>query len=264
MKNKTKIALVLSGGGARGAYQIGAWQALLDMDILPHIRAFYGTSVGAINAAVMIQEDLDLAKEIWSDLDYKKVFTDHPGVRPSFAARRQYFQWVRGVIRNRGVDVTPLKSILRSSLDEDLIRSSDCDFGLVVFDLINRKPQYLKKKEIPIGQLTEYVIASSTFPIFQPHRIEDQSFIDGGVYDNRPVDFVRESEDIDLVIVIDVTMARHIWRQKRMPTEKKVIYLRPSRLLGSPLAFQKDRINANMELGYTDALIQLEELSSKL
>ncbi|MBQ6088299.1 MAG: patatin-like phospholipase family protein, partial [Firmicutes bacterium] len=50
MKNK-KTALVLGGGGSRGAYQIGVWQALKELGI--RIDMVYGTSVGAINAAMV-------------------------------------------------------------------------------------------------------------------------------------------------------------------------------------------------------------------
>ena len=48
-----KRALVLSGGGSRGAYEIGAWQALRELGV--RLDAVYGTSIGAINAALVAQ-----------------------------------------------------------------------------------------------------------------------------------------------------------------------------------------------------------------
>ena len=58
-KNEKKTALVLSGGGARGAYETGVWQALTELGI--KIDIITGTSVGAINAAMVAQDELELA-----------------------------------------------------------------------------------------------------------------------------------------------------------------------------------------------------------
>ncbi len=56
-------AVILSGGGAKGAYQIGVWKALIDLEV--EIGAAYGVSVGAINAAVMASGDYETAKRLW-------------------------------------------------------------------------------------------------------------------------------------------------------------------------------------------------------
>ena len=61
-----KRAVVLAGGGSRGAYQIGVWQALRELGIEYHIVT--GTSVGALNGAMMVQGDYDLALHLWQQL----------------------------------------------------------------------------------------------------------------------------------------------------------------------------------------------------
>ena len=147
--------------------------------------------------------------------------------------------------------------MLRDVLDEKLLRDSPIDFGLVVFDLSNRRTKYLKKSQIPKGKLIEYIIASATFPLFQPHRIEDQVFMDGGIADNRPLQFLTKEENVSRVLCVDVTIARHFWPNKKVNSNIEVEYLRPSRLLGSPLAFRNARIRRNLELGFTDALKRL-------
>ena len=53
-----KIGLVLAGGGARGAYQIGIWKALRELNIDKHISVVSGTSIGALNAILFMQGDL--------------------------------------------------------------------------------------------------------------------------------------------------------------------------------------------------------------
>ncbi len=257
---KTKnIALVFSGGGARGAYQVGVWQALIDLGISERIAGAYGTSVGAINGAAFVQQDIQLAKDIWSSLSYQRVFADFNEDTRSVRPRKRYYKWVKGTIRNRGMDVTPLKDLLRRSLNEVSIRSSPLSFGLVTYDLTNRSALYLTKPDIPQGTLVEYIIASATFPTFQPHRIGNRKYIDGGIVDNRPVGFLARDTSVDTIICVDVTMARHFWMNKKSGGRHRMIYVRPSRLLGSPLAFRKDKILRNLLMGYDDAMEQLSD-----
>lgn len=67
-----KTALVLSGGGSRGAYEVGVWQALRYMGIKPDM--VYGTSVGSINGAMVVQDKLDLAVSLWKELETDMIF----------------------------------------------------------------------------------------------------------------------------------------------------------------------------------------------
>ena len=71
-----KIGLCLSGGGARGAYQIGAVQALDDLKIYKNIRTFSGASIGAANVAVLATNTISEAKKIWYSIP------DNPLVKP--------------------------------------------------------------------------------------------------------------------------------------------------------------------------------------
>ena len=66
-----EYGLVLDGGGARGAYQIGAWKALREAGV--HINAVAGTSVGALNGALICMGDLEKAEKIWSEMTFSRV-----------------------------------------------------------------------------------------------------------------------------------------------------------------------------------------------
>ena len=61
------FGLVLEGGGARGAYHIGAYKAIKELDI--EIGGIAGTSIGAINGAMMVQGDYDLLEKVWLSVD---------------------------------------------------------------------------------------------------------------------------------------------------------------------------------------------------
>ena len=66
------IGLVLGGGGAKGAYQIGCWRALRECGI-DHYGALAGTSVGALNAVLVAQNEFDRAERIWHDMGFGRV-----------------------------------------------------------------------------------------------------------------------------------------------------------------------------------------------
>ena len=66
-----EYGLALEGVGAKGAYQIGAWQALEEAGV--KIRGVSGTSVGALNGALICQGDLETAKMLWANISYSKI-----------------------------------------------------------------------------------------------------------------------------------------------------------------------------------------------
>src|SRR6056297_56655 len=69
---KENYGLVLEGGGAKGAYHIGAAKALAELDI--KIGGISGTSVGALNGAMLIQDDLEKAYNLWYNIKPSKVY----------------------------------------------------------------------------------------------------------------------------------------------------------------------------------------------
>ena len=64
-------AIALEGGGARGAWQVGAWRALEEAGV--RYNAVSGTSVGAINGALMAMRDLHQAEQIWKDIRFSQI-----------------------------------------------------------------------------------------------------------------------------------------------------------------------------------------------
>ena len=69
-----KTAVVLAGGGSRGAYQIGVWRAMKELGISWDIVT--GASVGALNGALMVQGDYDVAQSLWENITSKEVMRD--------------------------------------------------------------------------------------------------------------------------------------------------------------------------------------------
>lgn len=255
---KKELGLVLSGGGARGAYQIGVWKAMRESQLDQYITKVYGTSVGAINGAAFAQGDFELAEILWKKLHYNRVFHNFNEIAASAAYKpRAIYKVIINLIREKGFNVDPLKELLYEYLDEDRIRTSPIDFGLVVFDVGNLKPKYLRKQDIPKGELIDYVIASATFPLFKAHYIGGVRYIDGGISDNRPFRFFNDDPNITQAICIDLTTARHFYIKDGDRNDLVANYIKASKLLGSPLAFDVKKIERNMALGYADFFKQV-------
>ena len=72
---KMKIGLVLAGGGGKGSYQIGVMKALHQLDLLKKIEGVAGTSVGALNAALFLNEDIHVAERMWETISPSKILS---------------------------------------------------------------------------------------------------------------------------------------------------------------------------------------------
>ncbi|MDT1877557.1 patatin-like phospholipase family protein, partial [Acinetobacter baumannii] len=67
--NFKKLGIAFAGGGGKGAYQIGVWNALRELGLDSQIAAIAGTSVGALNGAMMAQGRYELAEHMWRKVE---------------------------------------------------------------------------------------------------------------------------------------------------------------------------------------------------
>lgn len=256
-----KYGIVLGGGGAKGAYEIGVWKALRELEI--PICAVAGTSVGALNGAVMVQGDFELAENMWTSMTMENVINMEKTIAEAGGGddrRARLMNTIRNIIVSRGLDVSPLRSMLQDIINEKAIRESDIDFGMVTFSLTDFKPVELFKKDIPQGKLVEYLLASACFPAFKPQQIDNKRFIDGGVYDNIPVSLMRKRGVKD-IIVVDVS---GIGIKRRIDDRGlNITYIKNSKDLGGTLEFDGKRSKVNMDMGYFDALKVFDRLGGK-
>lgn len=245
----TQYGVVLGGGGAKGCYEIGVWKALLELNI--PICAVVGTSVGALNGAVMVQGDFEAAYQLWTNLDIESVINLETPLRSGNKPfkLREAINSVKRILDNRGLDVTPLRKMLMKYLDEQAIRSSAVDFGLVTFSLTDFKPVTVFKDEIPQGLLIDYLLASSCLPGFQPLEIENKRFVDGGIYDNIPVSLLLK-KGIKDIIMVDVS---GIGRVRRVNMANlNVVSIKNSDPLCKTLQFEGNVMGQGITMGYLD------------
>lgn len=79
---------------------------------------------------------------------------------------------------------------MNENIDEKKVRNADKDFGIVTINLSSKKPMELFIEDIPRGKLIDYLMASSYLPVFKKEKMDGSIFLDGGFYDNLPVNMI--------------------------------------------------------------------------
>ena len=121
-QNDTPVkALVLAGGGARGSYQVGVWRALTELGWRPQIIT--GTSVGSLNGAMFALDLYETARDMWMSIRSQDVME----LPEENADLSELHAFLREVVRDGGMDVTPLEEIVERVLDEDALRAKQID-----------------------------------------------------------------------------------------------------------------------------------------
>lgn len=240
---KRKTAFVLSGGGSRGAYQCGVWQALEDLGV--KIDIVIGVSVGAINGSMVVQGDSIKTANLWREMETDMIFDVEEELTLADVAKE--------MIRNQGVGSTGLQKLLHDYVDEDAIRQSSIDFGLQVVEVPSLKPHFLWKEEIPKGQLADFITASaSVFPAIHAHKIGDKYYADGGYEDVCPAFMALEKGATDVIAVYLSALGRY--RPDRLEQVPNLTMIKSKWDLGDVLKFDKVQSKKLIRLGYLDAM----------
>ena len=248
-----KRALVFNGGGSRGAYEIGAWQALEELGV--RFDGIYGTSIGALNAALTAQGDLDRAMRIWDSITISQIMAvedeEDFAIERMVSRKRDVLPFLVENAKHLRMDITPLEKLVREEIDEAKIRASGKELGVMTFRPMQLQAVPMRLKDMKPGQLGDWVIASaSCFPIFPARHIDGQIYIDGGYYDNLPIDMALEDGAEEIVAVElhpDVTHPEYA----RMPW---LTTIKPRHNLGGFLDFNPELLRRSRRMGYYDAM----------
>ena len=257
--------LVLEGGGAKGAYQIGAYQALTELEI--DITGVSGTSIGAINGAMIVQGDFIEAKELWHNLEPEEIF------KVSSEELQQIFNLeidrsnlskiltrLREILQNRGIDTSGIREFLSAHIFEEKLRSSELDFGIVTYNLSDFQPEELYLEDIPRGMLIDYLMASSYLPVFKFERMNGKYFLDGAFHDNLPVNLLIRRGYREIIAVRTFSSGRI---QPPEDESVEITYIEPNVDLGRVLEFTPQRIQRNMTYGYLDTMKVFKNLAGR-
>ncbi len=239
--------LVFDGGGARGAFQVGVIKALKELEI--EIGAVCGASIGAINAALFIMNDYDIAYRVWTDIALSDIVSLPSRIKDpeDLFNIKNIFSLVQSIKESKGLDMTPLKELLLTHIDERKIRESSVDFGLVAYSLTQKKETAIYLEDIGKGELVDYLLASACFPGFKPKQIDNVKFVDGGVINNMPINMLID-KGIKNIIATDVKGVG-FYRDFNC-SGKNIITIGAQKPILGTMEFDSDKIKKSITEGY--------------
>jgi len=184
----TKLAVVLSGGGAKGAFQVGVLDALMNKHgVKPAIVV--GTSTGAIQALGVAQNDIAGLMAVWNGIKGNSdIYKERAGVLSAFLGEKAMY------------DASPLRKLLKKFYDPAKLAASNVQLRLAVVSLQSGQ---LRTIDQTVGNIDSWVYASCAMPVFfDPLQTTDkQQWVDGGVRDVTPLGAALELNPSGVLVI---------------------------------------------------------------
>ncbi|WP_430597887.1 patatin-like phospholipase family protein [Enterococcus sp. AZ177] len=247
-------ALVLGGGGARGAYQIGVWQALEELGI--SVNIITGTSVGALNGALILQDDFEAAKNMWEKIETQKILsfpTTTASADTLSGMVSQIGSFTINAIQSKGVSTLPLRNLIKDTFSQEKMQQVTLDFYLVTTELPNLQEKDIHFNTCQSERWQSWLLASASFfPAMAATQIDGKYYVDGGYRNNIPVDIALQKGATEC-IVVDVK-GPGITKPIKIPTTATVLNIQSSWSMGAVLLFDGARSTQNIQLGYLETM----------
>ncbi len=259
------FGVVLSGGGAKGAYEIGVWKAFEEYGIAQRTTVLSGTSVGGLNSAMFTCATLDEGEALWRNivphtLSTEDKFIDQEGVRlllDSFdLSILQQQKWPKVYVTACRDEFITLK-ILSSFIVDHSMNAS----------------RFLLNDEKDINEIKQKLLATSAVPyLTDPVLLSDgHRYVDGGMEayggDNTPLIPVGENHpELDTIFIVYLYAKPEYKPDVSKYPDKKFIEIIPSKDLGGLLGsldFSGKTIHQLIEQGYSDTIKVLNENNYK-
>ena len=268
-----RVALVLQGGGALGAYQAGVYEALAQANCEPNWIS--GVSIGAINASIIAgnppERRLSALETFWNTVSGRKIWLHTPEGdfyrdlrnqtsammtimfgQPGFFKPRPQSAWfapagAEGALSH--YDSSELKGTLERLVDFDLLNDGRKRLSVGAVNVRTGNFVYFDSRKMRIGP--EHIMASGALPPALPSvKIEGEYYWDGGIVSNTPLQYLLDQEpsESSLVFQVDLFSARG-----QLP-----------RSMADVLARQKDITYSSRTRQNTDTYARVHALKMKL
>ncbi|HEY7436619.1 MAG TPA: patatin-like phospholipase family protein [Methylomirabilota bacterium] len=175
------MVLVLSGGGAKGAYEAGVAAVFVEHG-LP-IRLVAGSSAGALNAAMIADGRVDRLETLWRGLSRDRVYA----LRAPVLFAGLLPGWLTLLALDRAgslFDPQPLRELLDAALDLERVRASPVGLLVVTSDLARREPRLFDNQTVTREALMAAAAVPGAFPAVDVHGT---LLVDGGLTGRAPV-----------------------------------------------------------------------------
>jgi len=224
------IGLVLAGGFAKGAYQIGVLKAIKEYLGDEQIKYISASSIGVLNAYAYVQDMMDLAEETWRDLKFK-------GLR-SFASIYTNSSYINDTIHENARGL---------STDQRY-------FYATYLNLTNRTLKYVNLCETDPANIKDYLKASVSLPVLtRPVDIDGVKYADGAVVDNIPVKPLMK-HPFDYAIVVHFDQNNYIFENRYFDGKLIKINFLDNKIIRDSLAFDKDSIAYMIKSGFEESM----------
>lgn len=196
-----KVGLALQGGGSHGAFTWGVLDRLLQLDNL-EFDSICGTSAGAVNAIVMAygleiggrEKARELLDQLWLDISRNGIFK----LSYNYV---NFFTQIVSPYQFNPLNINPIKNILESIVDFDVIQKSNRKIFLSATNAKTNQGKIFKTDEITVDS----VLASTCLPnIFQAVKIGDDYYWDGGYMGNPPLSPLIKNSDINDLLLVKI------------------------------------------------------------
>jgi NTE family protein len=223
-----QVVLVLQGGGALGAYQVGVYEALHEAGIEPDW--VIGTSIGAINGALIVgnppEQRLERLHAFWESVAHSGAAMVSPPGFPKLAnAWRNWMTIVSGIpsfftpnplalfgqqalvgIENAAYYSTaPLRNTLEQLVDLDYLNARHARLSLGAVKICSGEMVYFDSRKHPLT--LDHIMASGAFPpAFPAVCVDGDYYWDGGIYSNTPLEAVLDDNPRhdSLIFTVDI------------------------------------------------------------
>ena len=264
----SRIGLCLTGGGARGAYQVGALKALDELGILSKIYAVSGTSIGSVNAAFFACKTVEEMEKLW--IDYSTF---------DFIKSTSIFKTLREKkldVVNTGIfEINMLSDLLKNNLDIEKLKEKKVFITLSpagmknegVMGLLKSSFKHYIKNESQViysplheqddDLIIKQILASCSIPfVFPSVTMDGMQIFDGGLYDNAPV---KPLVDVGCDTIIVIHLFKLYFISKSKYPGIKFYEVKHKHSLGGGLNFEHDQSVKRIDYGYEDTLKYFEE-----
>ncbi len=233
------IGLVLSGGMAKGAYQIGALRALNNFVPLKEIKYISCASIGVLNGYAYATENLDCAEQMWKSICSKDT---------------RLF----------------ISQILKSSMLQQKIvnlydpeKSISSAFYCSLLDLSHRNIVYKDLSSVNSDQIPLYLKASVAMPVYNHSvQLDNTSYFDGAMIDNIPV-YPLLKHNVDYIICIYFDDTCYKFENTYFDNKIIKIIIPCESVLKQSVIFKQDSIEDMIESGYDITMYLLNSVFSK-
>ena len=244
----SRYGLVLSSDGSKSSFEIGTWKAMNDMNM--EITSVAGSFVGALNAALIAQNDFEKAVRFWRNVSNKELlgvnrhiaqkYTEEWSRTSTRSFRRNFMAFING----KSEELDPLREVINNYIDERAVRRSKINCSFVTISLKTLEAEMINIKKIPPGKLNQYILSAACFPqITQTNRAADAQFSSKYspylLVDRDRIDGIISTDEIIVV-------------PSQIRNEVKII--RSSEAMELNINETADEMRHHIKLGYIDTL----------